>query len=128
MVCLRLDASPQIRYKTCHAVEDRTYLAGTRPEMCRAFSCPAQAICCSNCSRLRVDSGLQRLNANPMKRLRTASELSCPQCKSRTVYRTKRRGILERIILYPLGFRAYRCEYCNKRFCSRTKATASVEK
>jgi hypothetical protein len=73
-----------------------------------------------------MDSGLLRLNPDHTKRLQSAPETTCPQCKSRVVYRTKRKGILERIILYPLGFRAYQCKYCLTRFCSRNKATASL--
>ena len=48
------------------------------------------------------------------------TELACPQCKSRNIYRTKRKGPLERMVLYPLGFRAYQCGYCKKRFYSNT--------
>lgn len=62
-----------------------------------------------------------------MKRFDIASEPTCPKCKSRVVHRSKRRGILERIILYPLGFRAYRCEYCDHRFYSKTTPIASLE-
>jgi DNA-directed RNA polymerase subunit RPC12/RpoP len=45
-----------------------------------------------------------------------APQVTCPQCGSQEVYRTKRIGILERVLLYPLGFRAYRCEICDARF------------
>src|SRR4029077_6254600 len=58
---------------------------------------------------------------NQMERSDTASEVSCPHCGSTTVDRTRRKGILERIILYPLGYRAYRCEICDMRFRSRPK-------
>jgi hypothetical protein len=75
----------------------------------------------SNVRVLNMDSGLLRLNPNQTKRPRAGSETTCPQCNSRVVYRTKRRGILERIILYPLGFRSYQCYYCLHRFCSRAK-------
>lgn len=40
-----------------------------------------------------------------------ASQVSCPRCESLEVRRTKRKGILERILLYPLGFRAYRARF-----------------
>jgi hypothetical protein len=50
-----------------------------------------------------------------------APQVTCPQCESQEVYRTKRNGILERILLYPLGFRAYRCEICDARFRHRIK-------
>ena len=46
-------------------------------------------------------------------------QVTCPQCESREVFRTKRNGIVERILLYPLGFRAYRCKNCDNRFCRR---------
>jgi len=51
-----------------------------------------------------------------MKASDIAPEISCPQCGSKNVHRTERKGILERAFLYPLGFRAYRCEACDKRF------------
>jgi len=73
-----------------------------------------------------MGSGLLRVNPNQTKRLQGATETTCPQCKSRVVYRTKRKGILERIILYPLGFRAYQCMYCLTRFCSRSKPAATL--
>jgi hypothetical protein len=50
-----------------------------------------------------------------------APQVTCPQCESREVCRTKRNGILERVLLYPLGFRAYRCEICDARFRRRIK-------
>ena len=50
-----------------------------------------------------------------------APDVSCPQCGSIDVYRTKRKGILEHILLYPLGYRAYRCEMCDMRFRLRPK-------
>jgi uncharacterized C2H2 Zn-finger protein len=59
-------------------------------------------------------------DSDQMKR-DTKSTLSCPQCDSTIVYRTKRKGILERIILYPLGYRAYRCEICDMRFRYKPK-------
>jgi DNA-directed RNA polymerase subunit RPC12/RpoP len=55
-----------------------------------------------------------------MKTLQSATELTCPRCQSRNLYRTKRKGFWERIILYPLGFRAYRCEDCDARFCTKS--------
>jgi hypothetical protein len=72
-----------------------------------------------------MDPGVLKANPDQLKRLDIASEPTCPQCHSAFVYRTKRKGILERIILYPLGFRAYRCEYCDNRFCRRPKLIAS---
>jgi len=82
---------------------------------------------CSDVSVFDMDSGLFRVNPDHVKRLPIASETTCPKCKSKVVYRTKRRGIMERIILYPLGFRAFHCKYCRNRFCSRTKPAGSLE-
>jgi hypothetical protein len=48
-------------------------------------------------------------------------EVYCPNCNAVKTYRTKRKGIWERFILYPLGFRAYRCENCDHRFCIRSR-------
>ena len=73
-----------------------------------------------------MDSGLLGVNPDQTKRLQIAAEIICPQCKSRVVFRTKRKGFLERIVLYPLGYRAYQCEYCLKRFCSRNKSAHAV--
>jgi sporulation related protein len=73
-----------------------------------------------------MDSGLLGVNPDQTKRLLIAPEITCPKCKSRVVFRTKRKGFLERIVLYPLGYRAYQCEYCLKRFCSRNKSAQAV--
>ena len=73
-----------------------------------------------------MDSGLLGVNPDQLKRLQIAPEIACPRCKSRVVFRTKRKGFLERIILYPLGYRAYQCEYCLKRFCTRNKSAHPV--
>jgi ribosomal protein L37AE/L43A len=48
-------------------------------------------------------------------------KLTCPQCSSTKIHRSKRRSILERILLYPIGYRAYRCQNCDNRFFSRIK-------
>jgi hypothetical protein len=63
-----------------------------------------------------VNSGVLKMNPNEREQEDIASEPICPECGSAIVYRTKRKGILERIILYPLGYRAYRCEICDLRF------------
>jgi hypothetical protein len=68
-----------------------------------------------------VDSGQSEVNPNQMEQEDIASEPICPQCHTTIVYRTKRKGILERILLYPVGYRAYRCEICDTRFCSKLK-------
>jgi hypothetical protein len=77
--------------------------------------------CCSDVRVFGMDSGLLKVNPDQLKRLDIATETTCPQCYSTIVYRTKRKGILERILLYPLGYRAYRCEICDMRLCSRPK-------
>jgi hypothetical protein len=71
-----------------------------------------------------MDSGVSELSPDQMERSEIAREPTCPLCQSRVVRRTKRRGILERIVLYPLGFRAYRCEFCDHRFCLKIKAAS----
>jgi DNA-directed RNA polymerase subunit RPC12/RpoP len=81
----------------------------------------------SNVKVFGMDSSLLKVNPDQMKQLSIASEPTCPQCKSRIVYRTKRRGVLERIILYPLGFRAYRCKDCENRFCSNAKRSLASQ-
>jgi ribosomal protein L37AE/L43A len=48
-------------------------------------------------------------------------DLFCPECDSTSLRRSQRKGILERFFLYPLGFRAYRCQDCYNRFVSRFK-------
>src|SRR5579862_4736657 len=47
------------------------------------------------------------------------TKLGCPVCESTFVYRTPRKGLLERIVLYPLGYRAYVCDFCSSRFRSK---------
>src|ERR1700722_15429883 len=61
------------------------------------------------------------LNLNQNKNEEIASKPICPQCSWATVHRTKRQGIWERFVLYPLGYRAYRCELCDFRFLSRSR-------
>jgi hypothetical protein len=83
-----------------------------------------QKLMLKQCSDVRVfgmDLDLLKVNPDQLKRLEIASETICPQCFSTFVYRTKRKGVLERIVLYPLGYRAYRCEICDLRFCSKSK-------
>jgi len=54
-----------------------------------------------------------------MKPPEIENEVTCPECRGIHNYRTNRKGIWECLILYPLGFRAYRCEVCDARFCSK---------
>ena len=80
----------------------------------------------SNFSVSGMNLGLLKVKPDQVKQLDIASEISCPECNSRAVYRTKRSGLLERIILYPLGYRAYQCQYCGHRFRSRVKPVVST--
>src|ERR1700691_6142799 len=41
---------------------------------------------------------------------------SCPRCTSMEVFRSHRRGFIERYLLPPLRMRAYRCIKCDTRF------------
>jgi ribosomal protein L37AE/L43A len=66
------------------------------------------------------------MNQKELKEI--ASKPICPQCGWAIVHRTKRQGIWEHFIMYPLGYRAYRCELCDFRFRSRIKLPiASLE-
>jgi hypothetical protein len=40
----------------------------------------------------------------------------CPECHSNEVTRSRRRGLVEQIILPALQVRPYRCMECNHRF------------
>ena len=75
----------------------------------------------SNGNFCRMNSELLHANEGQLNKQKTTPYLTCPACNSKVAHGTKRKGIVESLILYPLGFRAYRCEYCYKRFCSRTK-------
>ncbi|HTP44259.1 MAG TPA: hypothetical protein VMJ13_06820 [Candidatus Acidoferrum sp.] len=41
---------------------------------------------------------------------------SCPHCNSDEVYRSHRRGTVEKYILRVVGVRPYRCANCDARF------------
>ena len=60
------------------------------------------------------------MNQDQTKLLDIASELMCPECASKNLNRSRRRGILEPIFLYLLGFHAFQCETCYTRFYYRT--------
>jgi len=53
------------------------------------------------------------------KPLDNEKKVTCPECRGTDLYRTNREGTWERLVLYPLGFRAYLCENCDARFCSK---------
>ena len=42
--------------------------------------------------------------------------LSCPDCQSCQIHRSRRRGILERAVLRMIFVRPFRCEKCDLRF------------
>jgi transposase-like protein len=41
---------------------------------------------------------------------------SCPECESANIHKSRRRGIVERIILASIFVRPFRCEKCDSRF------------
>jgi hypothetical protein len=47
----------------------------------------------------------------------------CPNCGSARIHLSKRKGILERVILASLFVRPFRCELCDERFFRHTFAT-----
>ena len=47
------------------------------------------------------------------------SRKACPRCRGQEVYRSQRRGIVERYVLRALQIRPYRCVACDNRFYSR---------
>jgi len=42
--------------------------------------------------------------------------LSCPLCHSKRIYRSRRKGIIERVILAMIFIKPFRCERCDFRF------------
>jgi predicted Zn-ribbon and HTH transcriptional regulator len=42
--------------------------------------------------------------------------LQCPQCDSKRIHQSRRKGILERGILAMIFIRPFRCEKCDLRF------------
>jgi hypothetical protein len=46
--------------------------------------------------------------------------LSCPLCRSKRIHRSKRKGIVERVILPMIFIRPFRCEKCDFRFFRRS--------
>jgi DNA-directed RNA polymerase subunit RPC12/RpoP len=45
-------------------------------------------------------------------------KFSCPHCRSEEVFRSHRRGFIERYLLPPFRMRPYRCIKCDTRFYS----------
>jgi transposase-like protein len=44
------------------------------------------------------------------------SRVTCPLCRSERVYRSRRKGIVEKAILAMVFVRPFRCESCDLRF------------
>jgi hypothetical protein len=40
----------------------------------------------------------------------------CPNCASKAIHRSKRKGLLERILYTALFISPYRCDACDERF------------
>ncbi len=43
----------------------------------------------------------------------------CPQCQSRNIAKSKRRGLLESVVFKLIHVRPYRCQTCDLRFLSK---------
>jgi predicted Zn-ribbon and HTH transcriptional regulator len=42
--------------------------------------------------------------------------LNCPLCHSKRIHQSKRKGIIEQVILAAILIRPFRCERCDYRF------------
>ena len=42
--------------------------------------------------------------------------LHCPECHSKRIHQSRRKGVVEKIILTLLFIRPFRCEQCDLRF------------
>ena len=42
--------------------------------------------------------------------------ISCPLCHSKRIHRSKRKGIMEQVILAMIFVKPFRCERCDYRF------------
>jgi predicted Zn-ribbon and HTH transcriptional regulator len=51
--------------------------------------------------------------------------LSCPLCHSKRIHRSKRKGLMERVILAIIFIRPFRCERCDYRFFRRSLSANS---
>jgi len=49
--------------------------------------------------------------------------ICCPNCESARIHQSRRKGIVERVILALLFVRPFRCERCDQRFFRRSFAT-----
>ena len=42
--------------------------------------------------------------------------MQCPECGSKQIHPSRRKGLLEKGILAKVFFRPFRCEHCDSRF------------
>ena len=54
------------------------------------------------------------------------SKRPCPRCGGSEVFRSHRRGPMERYLLRAVGVRPFRCVNCNARFYRRKIPTARI--
>ena len=43
-------------------------------------------------------------------------QIECPYCKSKLTHRSRKSGLLERVVLAAIFVRPFRCEVCDARF------------
>jgi DNA-directed RNA polymerase subunit RPC12/RpoP len=53
--------------------------------------------------------------------------ISCPHCRSKTIRRSKRKGMFESSILRLTPVRPFRCKDCNHRFFGMTSQPDSIQ-
>jgi hypothetical protein len=51
--------------------------------------------------------------------------ICCPNCDSARIHQSRRKGIVEKLVLALLFVRPFRCELCDQRFFRWTLATSS---
>jgi len=42
--------------------------------------------------------------------------ITCPNCQSRLIHRSQKKGMIEAVFLAAIFFRPFRCEKCDSRF------------
>ena len=50
--------------------------------------------------------------------------ICCPNCESARIHQSRRKGIVEKMILALLFVRPFRCELCDERFFRWSPATS----
>jgi transposase-like protein len=53
--------------------------------------------------------------------------VSCPQCRSKDIRRSRRKGFLESSILSLILLRPFRCQDCNRRFYRLVSPATSAQ-